>query len=223
MTSLRKLVLAPHLDDEVLGAGGALARWSREGHALQVAVVTRGRLPLYQDHEEDQCREEGRAAHQDLGLAGTLFLDLPAAELDTLAHRVLNARIAEVLESFAPDELYLPFAGDLHRDHRLVFESALVAARPNRPGYPRAIYAYETLSETNWYAAGLTPGFLPDHFVDITGFLETKLAAMARFASQLRPAPHERSLDALRALAVLRGAQVGLGAAEAFVTIRTVI
>jgi hypothetical protein len=45
---------------------------------------------------------------------------------------------------------------------------------------------------------------------------------MALYRSQLQPAPHERSLAALRALATLRGATVGVGAAEAFVTIRTV-
>lgn len=217
-----RLVVAPHLDDEVLGVGGSLARWAREGQPAQVAVVTRGTAPLYSQAEEDRCRREGLAAHQILGVAGTRFLDLPAAELDTVAQRLVNQALLEALRDCAPDELYLPFPGDLHRDHQLVFQAALVAARPNRSGYPKAIYAYETLSETNWNAAGLTPAFQPDHFIDITADLGTKLAAMAQFRSQLRSAPHERSLDSLRALALLRGACVHLGAAEAFVTIRTV-
>ncbi|NTV73836.1 MAG: PIG-L family deacetylase, partial [Holophaga sp.] len=114
------------------------------------------------------------------------------------------------------------FPGDLHRDHQLVFHSALVAARPGSAGFPRRLYAYETLSETNWNAPQLTPGFIPNHFVDISGTLEDKLDAFALFRSQVRPPPHERSLETLRALAVLRGATVGLAAAEAFVTIRTV-
>ena len=222
MKALTKLVLAPHPDDEVLGAGGAMARWAREGHAVQVAVVTRGRLPLYSQEEEDRCREEARAAHALLGVAGVRFLDLPAAELDGMLQRELNGTLAELVRSCAPDELYVPFLGDLHRDHQLVFQAALVAARPRCAGFPVRVYAYETLSETNWNAPFLTPAFVPNHFVDIGATLETKLEAMACYRSQVQPAPHERSLAALRALATLRGATVGLAAAEAFVTVRTV-
>jgi LmbE family N-acetylglucosaminyl deacetylase len=223
MKPMTKLVLAPHPDDEVLGAGGAMARWAGEGHRVQVAVVTRGQPPLYPEETEAQCRAEAKAAHARLGVAATWFLDLPAAELDALAHRELNRSLDECLRACAPDELYLPFPGDLHLDHQLVFHSALVAARPCREGFPKAIYAYETLSETNWNAPFLTPSFIPNHFVDITGTVDAKLEAMALYRSQLRPGPHERSLPALRALATLRGATVGLGAAEAFIAIRTLI
>jgi LmbE family N-acetylglucosaminyl deacetylase len=222
MRPLTQLVLAPHPDDEVLGAGGAMARWAEAGHSVQVAVVTCGRPPLCSAEEEAQCRQEAQAAHRRLGVAATWHLDLPAAELDGVPHRELNRALAELVGACAPDELYLPFPGDLHLDHQLVFHSALVAARPGRDPYPRRIYAYETVSETNWNAPFLTPAFVPNHFVDITGTVEAKLEAMALYCSQLRPAPHERSLSALRALATLRGATVGLGAAEAFITIRTV-
>ena len=218
-----KLVLAPHPDDEILGAGGAMARWVREGHVVHVAVVTRGCPPLYSDAAEALCREEARAAHRHLGVATTRFLDFPAAGLDVSPHRELNAALGDLLRSCAPEELYLPFLGDVHLDHQLVFRSAMVAARPCRGGSPRRVYAYETLSETNWNAPFLTPGFAPNHFVDVTRTLDAKLEAMALYRSQLQPAPHERSLPALRALATLRGATVGLGAAEAFVAIRTVI
>ena len=222
MSARTMLVLAPHPDDEVLGVGGAMARWAGEGHTVHVAVVTRGRPPLYSEADELLCRQEARAAHARLGIADTYYLDLPAAELDTVPHRELNGRFGELVRACAPDELYLPFLGDIHRDHLLVFQSAMVAARPGRSGYPRRVYAYETLSETNWNAAYLTPSFSPNHFVDVSATLETKLEAMALYRSQLQPAPHERSLASLRALATLRGATVGLAAAEAFVTIRTV-
>ena len=221
--AITKLVIAPHLDDEVLGVGGAMARWAQEGHGVHVAVVTRGRPPLYTDAEEDLCRAEARQAHALLGVTRTWYLDLPAAELDSLPHRDLNQSLASLLGACQPEELYLPFLGDVHLDHQLVFRAALVAARPCRPGFPRRVFAYETLSETNWNAPFLTPGFLPNHFVDISAHLETKLAAMACYRSQVQAPPHERSIGSLRALATLRGATVGVGAAEAFITLRTVL
>ena len=196
MKPLTKLVLAPHPDDEILGLGGAMARWAREGHAVHVVVATSGYPPIYSPEEEQACRAETRLAHARLGVASACFLDLPAAELDTLMHRELNEKVRAAVLALAPDELYIPFLGDVHRDHQLVFQSALVAARPCQAGFPRRLYAYESL--------------------------EDKLEAFALVRSQVKPPPHERSLEALRALAVLRGATVGLGAAEALVTIRTV-
>ena len=116
----------------------------------------------------------------------------------------------------------MPFPGDIHRDHQLVFEAAMVAARPAGPVYPLRILAYETLSETNWNAPFLTPAFTPNVFIDIAETLETKLAAFAAFASQVRAFPAERSVEALSALARLRGATVHRAAAEAFVLVREV-
>jgi len=223
LKALSKVILAPHPDDEVLGMGGAMARWAREGHAVHVVVATSGYPPVYSLGEEKACRAETLLAHARLGVASARFLDLPAAELDTLMHRELNERILDAVRALAPDELYVPFLGDVHRDHQLVFQSALVAARPNRHGYPRSLHAYETLSETNWNAPFLTPSFTPNHFVDISGALEDKLEAFSLFRTQVMEPPHERSLEALRALATLRGATVGLRAAEAFITIRTVV
>lgn len=217
------VVLAPHPDDEVLGAGGTMARRAAEGAAVHVVVVTRGYPPLFPEEENGICREETARAHARLGVRATHFLDLPAAGLDTLPHREVNARLGAVLAELAPDEVLLPFSGDVHRDHRLVFESALVALRPHGRRSPAAIHAYETLSETNWNAPFVTPAFHPTRFVELTTeHLEAKLEALRCFVSQMRSPPHERSLEAARALALLRGAAVHVAAAEAFVTVRSV-
>ena len=99
----------------------------------------------------------------------------------------------------------------------------LLIARPTDGGYPPQVLAYETLSETNWNAPYLTPNFVPNVFIDITDSLELKLAAMQAFRSQIREFPHERSREALKALATLRGATVHCRAAEAFVLVRQVV
>jgi LmbE family N-acetylglucosaminyl deacetylase len=216
-------VLAPHPDDEVLGAGGTITRMASQGHRVHVVVATRGRPPMFQEDAEAALRQEALDAHRRLGVHATHWLDMPAAELDTLAHRDLNHSVGAALHDIAPDEVYVPFLGDIHRDHQLLFEAALVAVRPHHRRSPCAVYAYETLSETNWNAPFLTPGFHPTHFVEISDHLEAKLDALRCFRSQLRASPHERSIEAVRALALLRGATVAVPAAEAFVTIRSVV
>jgi N-acetylglucosamine malate deacetylase 1 len=218
----RALVLAPHPDDEILGCGGTMARLIAMGREVHVVVVTSGKPPRYAAESVARVRAEAAAAHGRIGVTATHWLELPAAELDGVSHAVLNAAIGGVVAAVAPDTLFLPFVGDIHRDHQLVFESAMVAARPRAGAFPRRIYAYETLSETNWNAPYLTPAFVPNVFVDISGQLERKLEAFALFASQVQVAPSERSLGALRALATLRGATAHLAAAEAFVMVREI-
>jgi LmbE family N-acetylglucosaminyl deacetylase len=219
----RLLVVAPHHDDEVLGCGGTIARLAEAGAEVHVAVVTRGAPPRFEPALAERVRVEAIEAHAILGVASAHFLDLPAAGLDGVPHAELNQAVGRAVAAAAPDILLVPFNGDVHLEHQLVFAACLVAARPNRPDYPARVWAYETLSETNWNAPYLAPGFAPTLHVDIEATLERKLAAMRAYASQLRPFPNERSLEALDALARLRGAAVHRRAAEAFVVIREVL
>lgn len=218
------LVIAPHPDDEVLGAGGTIARLSAERHHVVVAIVTRGMPELFDQALIEQGREEAVRAHAILGVAETRFMDFPAAQLDTVPHHRLNAGMLALVGETRPEMVLIPFRDDLHLDHRLVFDSALVAVRPTPGSGVREVYAYETLSETNWNASrSITAPFVPDLYVRIDDFLDRKLEAMRAYASQLREFPDERSIGALEALARSRGATVGCRAAEALMTIRRLL
>ncbi|MBL0373275.1 PIG-L family deacetylase [Rhizobium sp. KVB221] len=218
----RTLVIAPHPDDEVLGAGGTIARLAASGNEVYVAVVTEGKPPAFPAEMVARVQAEAREAHGLLGVKDTFWLGLPAAALAETAHSALNAALQEIVFRLKPKTILVPFVGDMHIDHQLIFTSTLVAARPHHHRYPELILAYETLSETNWNAPYLTPAFTPNVFIDISAQLELKMKAMQCFASQLREPPHERSVATLRALATLRGATVLKQAAEAFVLVRHV-
>lgn len=216
----RLVVVAPHRDDEVLGVGGTLASAAADGHETFVIIVTRGYPPAFDPAETERLREETSRAHELLGVRETFALDFPAAGLDSVSHSDLNAELARIIGDVQPDRVFIPFAGDLHLDHQKVFLSSLVAVRPSARWSPRAVYAYETLSETYWNAPYISPYFQPNVFMNVSAHLETKIRAMESYVSQIRPFPHERSAEALRALATLRGSTVGCQAAEAFVLIR---
>lgn len=221
-TVRRAVVIAPHPDDEVLGCGGTIARLADAGVDVHVVIVTRGRPPHFSDTYMDQVMAEADAAHTLLGVRQTHRLDLPAAALDTLPAAAVNACIGACLAAIAPDTLFVPFVGDIHLDHQVVFTSALVWARPRNAAAPTRIFAYETLSETNWHAPGITPAFIPNCFIDISRQIDRKLAAFAAFETQLKAFPDERSIEAIRALAVTRGAAVFCAAAEAFMAVRQI-
>ncbi len=218
------LVVAPHPDDEVLGVGGTIARLSHEGNNVNVVIVTKGEPPMFDEALIERGRQEARDAHQLLGVHDTLFLEgFPAAKLDIVPHHKLNNALKDIVERIRPNVIFVPFYGDIHIDHRLVFESMLVAIRPNRGNFIRAVFAYETLSETNWNAPFLTPGFMPNTYFNITDYLDNKIEAMNAYKSCLKDFPHERSIGSIISLAKLRGSTIGCNAAEAFVLIRAIL
>ncbi len=218
--SPRLLVVAPHPDDETLGAGGTMARFALAGGHVTVLTVAAHMPPLYPAGVHEKTLEEARLAHAQLGVKESLFLDNPAVLLSDIPLPEFNGRIHQIVHDVRPDIVLVPFP-DRHVDHRKVFEAAMVAARPI--GSERSIQllaAYEVLSETHWNAPHLEPTFAPNWTVDISGQIDTKLAAMACYESQCQPFPNARSLEAVRALALFRGSQVGVGYAEAFHVIR---
>jgi LmbE family N-acetylglucosaminyl deacetylase len=224
LATIRRIaVVAPHPDDEILGCGGTMARAARAGAEVHVVVVTRGRPPQFDEDLVKQIREETLRAHASIGVAQTHFLDFPAAELDRIGVSTVNAALGAVLLEIEPELLLIPFIGDIHLDHQIVFNASLVHARPRDSRAPRAVLAYETLSETNWLAPGITPGFLPNTYIDITETLDAKIAAFEHFSSQIKPSPDERSILTIRALAVVRGSTVFRSAAEGFMMIRQIL
>lgn len=218
----RALVIAPHPDDEVLGCGGTMKRLANAGAEVHVAIITKAREAEFGPNAATTGRAEARLAHEFLGVTQTHFTDFPAAALDTVPHAEVNAALCGLVNRIAPDTLFVPFLGDVHLDHQLTFLSAMVAARPRGGNGPLRVYSYETLSETNWYAPGVTPIFAPNVYFDIAETLEAKTAAFALYRSQLKAPPDERSIEIIRALAQVRGATVHRMAAEAFMLLREI-
>ncbi len=216
------VVIAPHPDDEVLGCGGTLARHVLQGDAVHVLVVTRGIPELFPAEEVERTRAEALEAHMQLGVSATIFLDFPAPRLDMVPRHAVADKIRESVRPLVPDVVYLPHHGDLHHEHGIVHQAALVALRPTLGNAP-TLLAYETLSETDWAPPTAAHQFVPTTYVDISETVERKLGAMRCFASQLKSSTHPRSIEALTALSTMRGATVGVRAAEAFADLRRVV
>ena len=220
--SKRILVVAPHPDDEVLGCGGILKKYSDAGNKTFVLVVTRGTPKLYSDEKVKNVRQEARHSHTILGVTETIFLDFHAPYLDLVSHSDIAREISKNIIFYKIDTLFLPHGGDIHHDHKIVFNAGLVAARPIENQLIRRIFTYETLSETEWAAPRSDDAFIPTHYVNISDSFTSKIEAMRCFTSQLRDFPNSRSIKSIEALANMRGSTVGFTHAEAFMTIRVI-
>ena len=218
----RVLVVAPHPDDETLGVGGTIAKFAEQGHEVAVLVVSGHLPPLYsREHYELTVKEAGRA-FSVLGVATSRFLEIPATMIDEQPVGVLNGKVLGMIKEIEPHIVLCPFP-DRHIDHRVVFESVMVAARPVGAGRCiEMLAAYETLSETHWNAPHMEPNFVPNFVVDITEQLDRKVSAIGCYESQIPEFPGARSLEAVKALAVFRGTQAGFSYGEALQVIRMI-
>lgn len=213
------LVIAPHPDDEVLGCGGTIAKHVSQGDEVSLCIATRGYTPDWPKAFLKNKLQEIQKASKILGIKKVYRLNFPTVKLDTIPQKKLNDSLSSIVKAAKPSVAYIPHAGDLNRDHRLLFEASLVALRPGSDRVKRVL-SYEVLSETEW-GQNLQP-FVPNVYVDISNTLAKKMLAIKAYQSELRPFPHPRSLKGIESLAVKRGTETGVSAAEAFVLIREI-
>ena len=117
-----------------------------------------------------------------------------------------------------PDTVFIPFP-DRHIDHRVIFDSCVVACRPISKKFPQNVFIYETLSETHWNANYIEPNFVPDVFIDISKQYKFKEKALLKYSSQIKN-NRARNKQAIKGLASFRGSQNNKNFCEAFKLIR---
>lgn len=220
------LVIAPHADDEVLGCGATMARACARGDEVYVLICTNasvGAPELFSAEIIRQVRSEALSAHKLLGIKKTFFLELPAPVLDQYPRYKMSNEMAAVIKETNVDTVFIPHRGDCHKDHAIIHDCAMVACRPLANCTVKHVYAYETLSETEWGEPIAADFFIPVKYNTFTvDVFNKKIEAMACFRSQLAPFPASRSLEALEALAKYRGCTVSAERAEAFEIIRDI-
>ncbi len=217
---MKTLVVAPHPDDEILGCGGLLLRRKAAGAKLGWLLVTG--MEEEAGYMPEQVRRRDAEIAQVVALVGfddVFDLRFPPARLSESSIPDLIDRFSEAFNSFQPDEVLVPHRSDAHTDHRLVFDAAAACTKWFRHPFVRRVLAYETISETD-VSLGAECAFNPNYFVDIGEFLERKLELVAVYQSELGEFPFPRSVEAIRAMAMLRGATSGFKAAEAFQLLR---
>ncbi|MEP6546181.1 MAG: PIG-L deacetylase family protein [Gammaproteobacteria bacterium] len=193
----RVVVLAPHMDDEVIGCGGTLVRHLRCGSQVTVVYITDGRL----GGDATTRKTEARAALAELGVTQAIYLDAADGSLGDAPQVAVALR--RMLEETRPAILYLPFFLEEHPDHRAV--SALLAAAVRGGAFDFRCHGYEV-----W-----TPLF-PNCLVPIDAVIDVKRRALAHYRSQLTEVDYLHTglgLNAYRSGALL---DVGCRFAEAF-------
>lgn len=213
------LVVSPHPDDETLGACGTILKYKREGKKIYWLNITDVKEEYGYDKSSVEKRNEEISKVKELyNFDGFYNLRLNPAKLDEYGKSYIIALISDVINDIKPDTIILPYENDVHSDHRIVYECVFSCTKVFRYPYIKKVMCMEIISETDF--ASSQNGFIPNYFVDITDFIEDKMEIINIYESELGNHPFPRSLESLKALAVLRGVSCGVRYAEAFKLIK---
>ncbi|KST63642.1 PIG-L deacetylase family protein [Mastigocoleus testarum] len=218
------LVIAAHPDDEILGIGGTIARHISQGDQIVIAFIADSGTARYKNDTIDFVKGCAIKAINQIGIAETniKFAGFADQVLDTLPILKITQWIERVVQEVKPQIIYTHHRGDINKDHQIVHEATLTAARPYSTSFIERILCYETPSATEWAGPYLENNFIPNVYMDITAYLENKLIAMSAYTTELRPFPHPRSLESLRIRASYWGSIIGVAAAEPFMLVREI-
>jgi LmbE family N-acetylglucosaminyl deacetylase len=191
------LAVFAHPDDAEICAGGTMARWAKAGRDVHLLVLTngdRGSGDAARDRAElaRTRRKETEEAAAVLGLTGVQVLSIHDGELENTAivREVVIRRIrelrAETVLSCDPTAMFFDNRYYNHSDHRTAGIIALDSSFPGA-GNPHFFSEHlrEGLDTQDVFDLWLGWTNEPNHVQDITGFLNTKVAALAEHSSQL--------------------------------------
>lgn len=225
------LVIAAHPDDEVLGCGATVVLRKQQGWETHLLIMTQGLLGREESAEKtptnlneiDKLQKEMKSAAEVLGFISVYNLDFPDNRMDKVSRMDLAHAIKEHLARVKPHVIYTHHPGDYNWDHTLTFDAVLMAARHSPGEYgPEEILAFEVPSSTERGYQNSGQSFKPTVYIDVSKTIDKKKLALSYYASELRPYPHPRSMEALEYLSRKRGYEVGIEYAEAFELIRKV-
>jgi LmbE family N-acetylglucosaminyl deacetylase len=193
----RVLVVTAHPDDVDFASGGTIALWTDAGVAVSYCILTNGDAGGFDPEVPRSAigairQDEQRKAAATLGVTDVGFLGYPDGRLT--ASFELRRDITRVIRRIQPDRVLIQSPErDLrnlyvsHPDHLAAGEAALCAVYPDA----RNPFAYpELLAEEGLQAHTVpeiwvaSPNDRADHYVDITGTFDRKIAALRAHVSQ---------------------------------------
>ncbi|NHC18510.1 bacillithiol biosynthesis deacetylase BshB1 [Bacillus sp. MM2020_4] len=186
---LHILAFGAHADDVEIGMAGTIAKLASQGKQIGICDLTDADLS---SNGNVMIRKEEAARSADI-LDVSIRTTLGFPDRGLLLNEEYIRKIADVIRTLKPEVVFAPYFEDRHPDHgncaRLVEEAVFSAgirkfktdgcADPHRV---KRVYFY------------MINGFhTPDFTVDISGFIDKKLAALRAYQSQFELS--EQSFD----------------------------
>jgi LmbE family N-acetylglucosaminyl deacetylase len=223
------LAVIAHPDDELLGCGATFKKLSDSGHQVYTCILSANADARHGRPDLERLHRMAEESARVVGISESLRYEFKNIQFNTVPHLEMVRAIEKAMLRWRPEWIFTHHPGDLNVDHRICWEATMSAVMlPQRlstnlpPTLVKRVYLFEIASSTDW-APPPFPAFQPNAFFDVTETFEEKMRALRIFEGALKPHPHARSEENVRALGRVRGGVVGVAYAEAFCLVRDLV
>ena len=210
------LIVAAHPDDEVLGCGGVISKY-RKTCEFSVIFMTNGVSSRSGSNKNKILARKNACLKlfRKIGFSKPIFFNFPDNQMDKVPMLKIVKKLESKIKDIKPNTIFTHYSQCLNIDHRKTFEAVITACRPLSNKSVKKILSFEIPSSTDW-AIFKGKNFQPNYYIDISKHIKNKLNYIKFYKEELRKYPHSRSLNYIKSLASVRGANCGVNFAEVF-------
>ena len=217
-------IIVAHPDDEVLGFCGTMLKEIDLGNKVYVLFLSTGLSSRENNIDKKDIlnlRQTALEVSKKIGVTKTIFEEFSDNKMDSVPLLSVVKKVEKFLIEFKINEIYTHYINDLNVDHQITAKAVLTAARPLPKNNVSRILSGEVLSSSEY--TEFNKRFTPNVFVNIEKYIDKKVDILRLYKNELRDWPHPRSLQAVKNLAEMRGSEIGIKGAEAFLLLRDII
>lgn len=224
MSNKRIMLVAPHADDEMFGAGGTLLRLKSEGCEIKLILVACSDIWMHHvgcTVGGNTRRDEFVNSAKQLSTEDPMIYYMNDSRLDEEPIGGLIRLLDGEIRSFRPDVFFMP-EPSYHQDHQYVHRACVASLRPTVAFCPSKILAYEVPTST-W--SGIQSKFVPNVYVNIDQYHELK-CSLFKDVYRSQYVDRERkalAMDGMISHMRYRGCEIGVEFAEAFMLMREIL
>lgn len=177
----RVMVICAHSDDQIIGPGGAIAKYANEGKAVYTIIFSYGESshPWFQRKVAVTMRvKEAKKADKFIGGKGVFFLGLKEGKIyEEFNKRKMYKKLKDIILKYNPEKIFTHSSEDFHPDHKVV--SKIVTETCDKMKYAGDVYSFDV-----WNIFNFKRNENPRLIVDISETFKTKIKALSYFKSQ---------------------------------------
>ncbi|MDI3473827.1 MAG: hypothetical protein PWR30_150 [Candidatus Woesearchaeota archaeon] len=176
------LAVCAHSDDQIIGAGGALAKFADEGYDVKIIILSKGELshPLQKENYTVKTRiKESEEAAKIIKAKEVIFFDLNEGNfLEEYRKKGVFQKLREIMDKERPAKIFTHSYDDIHKDHRNTFTMTMEAIE-SIEGYNPEVLTFDI-----WNLIESKKTKHPAYYIDVTKYVGTKIKALQCFKSQ---------------------------------------